>query len=156
MEVGCQTSEQLYFGVVKVQSRTGFVQRLESMESLWTILVGAFGRTAGPGMDGLQSSHTFRARRPDVTEFVPPKAGGICTRRWRSTRLRSYQLPTVDSVTIPYALMVRFCCICGAKIVPATQNPRIPRSDCRFDLWNPALKPQNHRQSDSAERSAAR
>ena len=31
-------------------------------------------------------------------------------------------------------LIVRFCCICGAKIVHATLNPRIPRSGCRFDL----------------------
>ena len=57
----------------------------------------------------------------------------------------SYQFPTVNSETTPYALMVRFCCICGAKIVHATQNPRIPRSGCPFDLWNPALQPQNHR-----------
>ena len=55
--------------------------------------------------------------------------------------VEAYQFPTVDSVTIPYALMVRLCCICCAKIVHATQNPRIPRSGCRFDLWNPAFQP---------------
>ena len=32
----------------------------------------------------------------------------------------AYQFPTADSETIPYALKVRFCCICGAKIVHAT------------------------------------
>ena len=36
--------------------------------------------------------------------------------------------------------MVRFHCICGTKIVYATQNLRIPRSGCQFDLWNPALQ----------------
>ena len=73
----------------------------------------------------------------------------------KDLNLSILQFPTVNSVIIPYAFMVRFCCIWGAKIVHATQNPRIPRSSCRFDLWNPALQPQNHRQSDSAERSVA-
>ena len=44
--------------------------------------------------------------------------------RWRG----SYQFPTVDSVIIPCALMVRLRCIRGTKIVHATQNSRIPRS----------------------------
>ena len=63
----------------------------------------------------------------------------------------SYQFLTVDSETIPYAFMVRFCCICGAKIVHATQNPRIPSSGCRFDLWNPAFQPRIRRRSDLVE-----
>ena len=41
----------LYLAVVKIQVLTGFVRSLESMEGLWTIPVGAFGRAAGPGMD---------------------------------------------------------------------------------------------------------
>ena len=42
---------------------------------------------------------------------------------------------------IPCVLMLRFRCVRGAKIVHATRNSRIPRSGCRFDLWNPALRP---------------
>ena len=63
---------------------------------------------------------------------------------------RPDQFSTVNSVTIPYALMVQFCCICGAKIVHASQNPSIPRSGCRFDLWNPAFQPRTRRRSDLA------
>ena len=70
--------------------------------------------------------------------------------------LAAYQFPTLDSETIPYALMVRFCCICGAKIVHATRNPRIPRSGCRFDLRNPAFQARTRRRSDLAEPLIAR
>ena len=71
-------------------------------------------------------------------------------------RAVAYQFPTVNSVTIPYPSMVRFCCICSAKIVHATQNPRIPRSGCRFDLWNSAFRPITRRPSDLAELSTKR
>ena len=69
---------------------------------------------------------------------------------------RIYQFPTVNSVTTPYTLMVRFCCICGTKIVHAIQNPRIPRCGCRFDLWNPAFRPRTRGPSDLAELLIAR
>ncbi len=68
----------------------------------------------------------------------------------------TYQFPTHDSVIIPCVLMLRFRCICGAKIVHATRNSRIPRSGCRFDLWNPALRPLIYGLSGSAEPSVAR
>ena len=83
MEIGFPTLEKPYLKVIKIQFRTGFVRCLESLS---TIPVGAFGRTADPDMDGPQSSHTFRARRPDVIRFVRPGADRICTRRWRSSR----------------------------------------------------------------------
>ena len=70
--------------------------------------------------------------------------------------LRAYQFPTVDFGDHSVCLMVQLRCICGAKIVNAAQSSRIPRSGCRFDLWNPVLQPRTHRQPDSAERSAAR
>ena len=66
-----------------------------------------------------------------------------------------YQFPTHDSVIIPCVLMLRFRCICGAKIVHATRNSRIPRSGCRFELCNPALRPLICGLSGSAEPSAA-
>ena len=52
----------------------------------------------------------------------------------------TYQFPALDSVIIPCALMVRFRCIRGTRIVHATRNLGIPRSGRRFDLWNPALR----------------
>ena len=54
----------------------------------------------------------------------------------------TYQFPALDSVIIPCALMVRFRCIRGTRIVHATRNLGIPRSGRRFDLWNPALRPR--------------
>ena len=66
--------------------------------------------------------------------------------RWRG----SYQFPTVDSVIIPCALMVRLRCIRGTKIVHATQNLRIPRSGCRYDLRDSALRLRTRRLSDLA------
>ena len=68
----------------------------------------------------------------------------------------AYQFPTVNSVTILHVLMVLLDCICGAEIVHATQHLRIPRSDCRFDLWNPAFWPRTRRPSSSAEHLVAR
>ena len=68
----------------------------------------------------------------------------------------AYQFPTHDSVIISCALMVRFRCIRGTKIVHATRNSRIPRSGCRFDRWNPALRPLIRGLSGSAELSATR
>ena len=68
----------------------------------------------------------------------------------------AYQFPTHNSVIISCALMVRFRCIHGTKIVHATRNLRIPRSGCRFDLWNPALRPLIRGLSGSAELSATR
>ena len=37
------------FAVIEIQYRAGFVRSADSMESLWTILVGAFGWAADPG-----------------------------------------------------------------------------------------------------------
>ena len=69
---------------------------------------------------------------------------------------RTYQFPTVNSVTISYALVVQLRCICGAKIVHATENLRIAISGCRFDLCNPSLRLRTHRPSDLAELLVAR
>ena len=68
----------------------------------------------------------------------------------------TYQFPTHNSVIISCALMVRFRCIRGTKIVHATRNLRIPRSGCRFDLWNPSPRPLIRGLSGSAELSATR
>ena len=54
-------------------------------------------------------------------------------RRFSATAPGTYQFSTVNSVTFPYDPTVRLRCICGAKIVRATQNLRIPRSGYRFD-----------------------
>ena len=64
--------------------------------------------------------------------------------------------PHITSVIISCSLMVRFRCIRGTKIVHATRNLRIPRSGCRFDRWNPALRPLIRGLSGSAELSAHR
>ena len=74
----------------------------------------------------------------------------------RKRALLPYQFPTHDSVIISCALMVRFRCIRGTKIVHATRNLRIPRSGCRFNLWNPSLRPLIRGLSGSAELSATR
>ena len=80
----------------------------------------------------------------------------MARRRGHAGPPRSYQFPTLDSVIIPCALVVRFRCIRGTKIVHATRNLRIPRSGCRFDSWNPALRPRIRGLSGSAELSATR
>ena len=71
-------------------------------------------------------------------------------------RPEGYQFPTHDSVIISCALMVRFRCIRGTKIVHATRNSRIPGSGFRFDLWNPSPRPLIRGLSGSAELSATR
>ena len=98
-----------------------------------------------------------RSRRRRPRAFPDPaRRPGLRAEPARRGRRAAYQFPTLDSVIIPCALVVRFRCICGTKIVHATRNLRIPRSGCRFDLWNSALRPRIRGLSGSAERSATR
>ena len=88
-----------------------------------------------------------RGKRLQANRRQPLQASRMPLVEGRSQRpARRQMLPRKQALgrlprlaTIPYALMVQLRCICGAKIVHATQNLRISRSSCRFDLWNPAF-----------------
>ena len=106
----------------------------------------ALGDLPGVLLEDREHFHPLRGR-------LPLKHAAVDLVREAS---RTYQFPTHDSVIIPRALMVQFRCIRGTKIVHAIRNLRIPMSGCRFDHWNPALRPRIRGLSGSAELSATR
>ena len=116
------------------------------------LAVGMIAIWTGHSPEQLGGQHTHR-RCAECRSF---RRRGKRLQTNQQQPIQTYQLPTVNSVTIPYARMVRFFCICGVQVVHATQNPRIPRSGFRFDLRNPAFRPQTRRPSDLAELFTAR